>query len=145
MLIRRTRGGARKRLSLALRATAVTGALVGASLFVSAAPASASEGSCRGPLWGWFQQNVCVVADMGGKNIPARAQWVGRVEGNQGSYGSPADHFMEIWGDGFYYSGWGFVSANVNKWVHDGTNICAAETEPVSHVRQITCIAVHVP
>ncbi|MFC8362018.1 hypothetical protein ACFUIY_19385 [Streptomyces griseorubiginosus] len=133
----------RRTLGTAIKVTAATAAMVGASLFATAAPASATEGSCKGPFWGWFQQNVCLVADMGGKNVAARSQWVGRVEGNQGSYADP-NVKMEIWGDGFYYANKGVVAVNVNKWVRDGTNICAAETEP-SGWRQITCIAIHVP
>lgn len=143
MSFRNVRSKPRGKAGIALRAIAVTTALVGASVFATASPASASEGSCRGPFWGWFQQNVCVVADMGGKDTAGRSQWVGSVEGNQGSYDDPNTK-VEIWGDGFYYSGYGAIKQNVNKWVHDGTNICAAETEP-SGWRQISCIAIHVP
>lgn len=133
------------RLGVALRAAVVTGTLIYGLLFAATTPANAAEGSCKGPFWGWFQQNICVRVDFGGKNLAARSQWIGWVDVNQGSYGDLHDHRVEMWGDGFYYSGWGGMKINVNKWVRDGTNICGAETEPISHTRQITCVAVHVP
>lgn len=147
MSTRRTRSGRHKRLRrrLTLRTVAVAGVLVGASIFATATPASASEGACKGPFWGVFRQNICVVANMGGKWADAHAQWVGYVEGKQASYGDVPNHLVEIWGDGFYYADWGYVSHDINGWVHDGTNICAAETEPISGTRQIACIAIHVP
>jgi hypothetical protein len=112
-----------------------------ASLLGSAGSASASMGACNGSLWNWHS-DICVTGYFGGKDYRTHKQWVGWVESKQP--GSPPREFMELWGDGFYYSGWGTqINRDVNRWVRSGTNVCAAVTDP-SGYRTIACMAIKV-
>lgn len=116
-----------------------------ASLFASAGSASAIPGgsisNCHGP---WFRQNpdICVRIQPGQKDARTHMQFISWVEGDQA--GPAPDHFMEVWGDGFYYSWFGVLKDfNINRWVRSGTNICAAETD-YEHRRVIACFGIRV-
>ncbi len=78
----------------------------------------------------------------GQKDMLTHSQLISWVAGDQGS---PApNHFMEIWGDGFYYSWYGvYKEYNINRWVRSGTSICAAETD-YEHRRVIACFGIQV-
>ena len=100
-------------------------------------------GGCVGPVWGYLQQDVCIHADMGGKNYRNRTQWVGTVSAD-----SPVgfNTFKEVWGDGFYKSGWGVNRGwYIGRWVRSGTNICvASKGGGATDRREVACIAIRV-
>ncbi len=116
-----------------------------ASLFASAGSVSAipggSIGNCHGP---WFSKNpdICIRIRPQQKDFSTHREFISWVAGDQVS---PApDHFMEVWGDGFYYSWYGvYKEFNINRWVHSGTNICAAETDHEER-RVIACFGIKV-
>lgn len=105
---------------------------------VGAGSANASEGGCTGPIAGWLQQDICVVIETGTKDHTNHRQWLSWAQANE-PHPAP-DEFLELWGDDFYYSGYGTVlHKDINKWVRSGTNVCAAETDHEG-VRQIACL-----
>lgn len=105
---------------------------------IGTAPASASMGGCTGPRLDLNQQDICVVIQTGAKDSASHRQWLSWA---QASEPHPApDEFLELWGDGFYYSGYGTsLTRSVNKWLRSGTNVCAAETDHEG-VREIACM-----
>lgn len=124
--------------------------LAGAALVTAGGSAIAATsaqadlvGGCVGPFWGLLQQDLCVHAEMGGKNYGNHTQWVGNVSAD-----SPTgfNTLKEVWGDGFYHSGWGVNrSWWIGRWVRSGTNICAAasDNEP-GDAREVACISIRV-
>jgi hypothetical protein len=125
--------------------------LLGASSFMAAGGAGVAAsaahanlvGGCVGPFWGYLQQDLCVQGEMGGKNYSNHTQWVGNVAAN-----SPTgfNTLKEVWGDGFFSSGWGVNrSWWIGRWVRSGTYICAAanDFEP-GDSREVACIAIRV-
>ncbi len=100
-------------------------------------------GGCVGPFWGYLQQDLCVHADMGGKSYSNHTQWVGNVSAD-----SPVgfNTFKEVWGDGFYRSGWGVNRGWwIGRWVRSGTNICAASKGGgAADRREVACISIRV-
>jgi hypothetical protein len=122
---------------------------IGAALGLAGAGVSTSSaeayivGQCAGPVWGFYQQDVCVHADMGGKNYANHTQWVGSVSAD-----SPVgfNTFKEVWGDGFYRSGWGVNRGWwIGRWVRSGSGICAASNGfGPGDSREVACISIRV-
>jgi len=136
----RRRRGARAAVAAGLAVCSIAG-----SGLLAAAPAQADGlvGACVGPFWGLMQQDLCVQANMGGKNYSNHTQWVGAVSAN-----SPTgfNTFKEVWGDGFYQNGWGVNRTwTINRWVRSGTYICASSNDfQVGDSREVACIAIRV-
>lgn len=133
----------RTRIKRAALAVGVSASIAAAGA-IATTPAQASiVGGCVGPFWGVLQQDLCVHADMGGKNYGNHTQWVGSVEA-----ASPTgfNTFKEVWGDGFYHSGWGVNrSWWIGRWVRSGTYICASSNDfQPGDAREVACIAIRV-
>jgi type IV secretory pathway VirB2 component (pilin) len=111
---------------------------IGAS---SAAHADAPVGQCNGAFWGYLTQGICVTAITGGKDYSNHTQWIGSVTASQPD---GAAQFLEIWGDGFYYSGRDVSKTwSVNRWVRSDSGVCAAHTDRWG-VREVACISIEV-
>ena len=119
--------GWRRLISRRVGALVVICMIMTASMFASAGSASAWDGKCHGPFWSQ-NYDICVRIVAGQKDQLSHSEFISWVAGDQIS---PApDHFMEVWGDGFYYSWYGvYREYNINRWVRSGTNICARETD----------------
>lgn len=135
----------RRRIRTILSGAAASVALAVTSVLASGTPASANAGSCQTPLWGLggdrVAPNVCVHVETGWKNSGDHTEWVGHVVVDHGR--SP-QHKLEMWGDGFYYSGYGeWMEIYVDKRVRNGTHVCGAVTDPYN-VRAIACIDIRV-
>lgn len=105
--------------------------------------------NCTGPFWGLYQQDVCVLAGLEGKNYAKHTQWLSTVEVSTPSIdpqGCDHSHIQQVWGDGFYH--WTYCTAQhwtVNRWVHSGTNVCAASyLVGYFSLREIACVHVRV-
>lgn len=100
-------------------------------------------GSCVGPFGGFIGvSQTCVVGTMGSKDFEHHSEFVRNVEVNGPDAGP---RFLEIWGDGFYYSKPNATEADwdINKFVASGTNICGAGTDSEGF-RQVTCYHIDV-
>lgn len=109
-----------------------------ASLFASAGSASAAEGKCKGALWGQLTQDVCILLDSGQKDALTHSQYINGVTGS----GDGTSTFMDMWGDGFYYS-WQGTKAHrdVHRWLRSGTNVCVREIDHEGQA-EIVCMAI---
>lgn len=128
-----------RKLTTAVRGAVIAVVLAVAVLFLSSGTANAKMiGQCNGAFWGMLSQSACVVVVTGAKDGANHREWIESVEVNHDA----APHFLEVWGDGFYFTGYGSTSVHpVRKWVRSGTHICGAVTDNYG-VRSVACITI---
>lgn len=146
MIIKRMSGQGIRRAGWA----ALSSGVLASALLVAAPAASADswQSGCIG-----YNPVECVDATMGGKNSSNHTQWVGWVDSRCSGGGGGTCYGvtkLETWGDGFYFStavnpktGNPSATWGAQRWVHSGTNVCAAQTD-TSGYRAIECIHISV-